>query len=48
LRWYDDVEHGKYCVVVVVDHSRNAGRQWIITAFLTDRPRRGDIEWLKT
>jgi hypothetical protein len=48
IRWQDDVEQGKYCTVVVVDDSQTDGRQWIITAYVTDHPRPGAIEWQRT
>ena len=47
-RWYDDLESGKYVAVVVVDDSSTAGRLWIVTAYVTDRPRRGMIEWKRS
>ena len=48
VRWYEEVEHGKYCTVVVVDDSESAGRQWIVTAYVTGNPRRGTIEWQRS
>ena len=45
LRWYDELERGKYVAVVVIDHSESSGRLWVVTSYITDQPRRGEIEW---
>jgi hypothetical protein len=47
VRWYD-LANGKHCLVVVVEDSAPVNRFWIVTAFLTDQPRRGNLEWQRT
>ena len=43
-RWIDDVHRGKFVVVVVVSNLE-AGRHWIITAYLARRLSGGSVEW---
>jgi hypothetical protein len=46
-RWFEDVGHGKYVVVVVVSEAVPAERHWIITAYMTRRIANGEVEWHK-
>ena len=40
-RWYPEL--AKYVVVVVIIHP--GPRHWIITAYITQRPAKGETEW---
>lgn len=44
-RWYGDLRGGKHVVVVVVTGPGQAGRHWIITAYLARRLAGGEVEW---
>lgn len=44
-KWYDDLIRGKYVVVVVVSESQPRERNWIVTAYVTNRIPEGDAEW---
>ena len=46
-RWFDDVRHGKFVVVVVVSEIAPTMRNWIITAYMARRLAEGEIEWKK-
>jgi hypothetical protein len=46
-RWFEDVRHGKYVVVVVVSEAAPAERHWIITAYVARSLSNGEIEWKK-
>ena len=46
-RWFEDVRRGKYVVMVVVSEIAPAERHWIITAYITRRIARGEVEWHK-
>ncbi len=46
-RWFEDVLHGKYVVVVVVSEPAPTERHWIITAYIARRLAKGEIEWNK-
>ena len=43
-RWFADVRGGKHAVIVVVSDV-DAGRSWIITAYLARRLAEGEVEW---
>lgn len=43
-RWFADVREGKHAVIVVVSEAE-AGRSWIITAYLARRLAEGEVEW---
>ena len=43
-RWFADVRGGKHAVIVVVSEV-DAGRSWIITAYLARRLAEGEAEW---
>ena len=47
-RWFEWLRGGKYIVVVVVSNPVPAERHWIVTAYMTNRLTRGDIEWKRT
>ena len=47
-RWFEWLRGGKYVVVVVVSDPVPIERHWIITAYITKRLVRGDIEWKRT
>jgi len=44
-KWYDDVLKGKHLVVVVVSDAQIKNRNWIVTAYLTNKISEGDMEW---
>ena len=46
-RSYDDVERGKYVVVVVVSDV-DLPRHWIVTAHLANRASGGILEWARS
>ena len=46
-RWFDDLLGGKLIVAVVVSDLQ-ANRHWIVTAYLTRGPARGDLEWKRS
>ena len=48
LRWYDEVDRGKYAVVVVISHVSLVARHWIITAYLANRVAGGTLEWQRS
>jgi hypothetical protein len=43
-RWFADIRGGKHAVIVVVSEV-DAGRSWIITAYLARRLVEGEVEW---
>jgi hypothetical protein len=45
-RWYDDLRGGKHVVVVVVS-AADAGRHWIVTAYIARRLAAGEVEWAR-
>jgi hypothetical protein len=45
-RWFDNIKGGKYVVVVVV--SEHAGRQGVVTAYLTRSLAKGVVEWKRS
>jgi hypothetical protein len=45
FRWYAEVLGGKNVVVAVVSAEPPEVRHWIVTAFVSRRPPRGDLEW---
>ena len=47
-RWYDDLGRGKYVVVVVMRDSEPATRNWVVTAYLTNRLAGGPYAWQKS
>ena len=46
-RWFEDVNRGKYVVVVVVT-DQELPRHWIITAYIARKLAQGDVEWQKS
>jgi hypothetical protein len=46
-RWFEDIRQGKYVVVVVVSEVVPKERHWIITAYMTSRLAKGEVEWRK-
>jgi hypothetical protein len=46
-RWYTDLRHGKYVVVVVVSELEPRARHWIITAYIARKLASGEIEWAR-
>lgn len=47
-RWYADVRDGKHVVVVVVSGRQDDARHWVITAYLSRRLSRGEVEWSRS
>ena len=47
-RWYNDLLGGKHVVVVVVTEAEPDIRHWIITAYITRRLARGEVEWRRS
>ncbi|VEN74331.1 conserved hypothetical protein [Candidatus Desulfarcum epimagneticum] len=47
-RWFDSLRGGKFAVVVVVSDFGVENRHWIITAYITRKLSKGDVEWKKT
>ena len=45
IRRYDELSGGKYLVVLVVSRNGPKGRHWIVTAFVSGRRPRGEVEW---
>jgi len=45
IRWYDDLQDGKFVIAVVIDDRSRGGRPGLATAYVTDQPRRGVLEW---
>src|SRR5579863_1154978 len=46
-RWYDEVGGGKHVVIVVVSDPANAGRRWIVTAYVARRLAEAIGEWTR-
>ncbi|HET8631757.1 MAG TPA: hypothetical protein VFL91_30400 [Thermomicrobiales bacterium] len=46
-RWFGTVRGGKHVVVVVVADNTAAGRDWIVTAYLTRRLSGGQSIWTR-
>jgi hypothetical protein len=46
-KWYADLKGGKHVVVVVVS-AGDAGRHWVITAYITRSLAAGEIEWAQS
>lgn len=44
-KWYDDLKEGKHVVVVVVSEAEPRARHWIITAYVTAKLTKGEVEW---
>lgn len=47
-RWFAEIRHGKYIIVVVVSEAVPEKRHWVITAYITRRLAGGEIEWRKS
>lgn len=47
-KWYNDVRGGKFVVVVVVTEAGPAGRNWIVTAYITRKLVGGSVEWKRS
>jgi len=45
MRWYTDLQRGRYVVVVVVSEPARKKRHWIITAYITVKLVEGEVEW---
>ncbi len=45
IRWFEHLLGGKNVVVAVVSAEVPEVRRWIVTAFATGRPPKGEIEW---
>ncbi len=43
-KWCDDVQNGKYVIVVVI---AEALRKWVITSYISRKFPKGDIVWTK-
>jgi len=46
-KWFDNIQGGKYIVVVVVSDAWPVNRHWIVTSYMTGRLSGGEIEWKK-
>jgi len=46
-RWYTDLRHGKYVIVVVVSERDPRERHWIITAYIARTLAQGATIWEK-
>ena len=44
-RWYTDLQRGRHVVVVVVSEPGPSKRHWIITAYITAKLVKGEVEW---
>lgn len=44
-RWFDNLMGGKHVVVAVVSAELPNLRHWIVTAFISRKPPKGDLEW---
>ena len=44
-RWFEGLIEGKHVVAAVVSDPSPAVRHWIITAFISRKPPKGDVEW---
>lgn len=44
-RWFEDLLGGKNVVVAVVSSESPVRRHWIVTAFVTRKTPKGDLEW---
>lgn len=47
-RWFPELLGGKHLVVAVVFLNKPVGRRWIVTAYLSRRPPKGDLEWTRS
>jgi len=48
-RWFDNMKGGKHAVVVVVSEAGGSeGRNWVITAYLTNTLATGAVEWKRS
>lgn len=45
VRWFDDLLDGKNVVVATVSRPSPPVRHWIVTAWVTGRPAKGELEW---
>jgi hypothetical protein len=46
-RWFDELKGGKFLIAAVVTDPPPGVRHWIVTAYITERPTRGLIEWMR-
>lgn len=44
-RWFPDLLGGKLVIVAVVSDPPSSVRHWIVTAFISRGPARGEVEW---
>ena len=44
-RWFPNLLNGKWVIVVVVTHETPKLRHWIVTAHLSTKTPRGEVEW---
>ncbi len=44
-RWFEDLIGGKHVVAAVISETSLSVRHWIVTAFLSRKPPKGDLEW---
>ena len=44
-RWFGDILGGKHIIVVVMSKCIEAGRHWIVTAYITRKLTKGETEW---
>lgn len=44
-KWFADLRSGNHVVVVVVTDPGHGTHPWVITAYLTCRPKEGVVEW---
>lgn len=47
-RCYTDLQGHRYVVVVVVSDPAPRGRNWIITAYMTETLVHGEVEWTRS
>lgn len=47
-RWFDNVQKGKFVIVVVVTDYKPNKRHWIVTAYIARKLSPGEIEWQRS
>ena len=47
-RWFEDVQGGKFIIVIVVSDSSPSMRHWMITGYVARKITEGETEWKRS